>query len=59
MADVLLQCEKKTLGFDLFEWKEYVSDGPRKRGGSSKFLRGKHGLKIKVETVTRGKPEDA
>lgn len=24
MADVLLQCETRTLGKDLFEWKEYV-----------------------------------
>ncbi len=24
MAAALLQCEKKTLGFDLFEWKELV-----------------------------------
>lgn len=24
MAEALLQCKKKTLGFDLFEWKEYV-----------------------------------
>ena len=24
MAETLLQCEKKKLGFDLFEWKEYV-----------------------------------
>ena len=24
MAEALLRCEEKTLGFDLFEWKEYV-----------------------------------
>lgn len=24
MAEALLRCEKKTLGFDLYEWKEYV-----------------------------------
>ena len=24
MAEALLRCEKRTLGFDLFEWKEYV-----------------------------------
>lgn len=30
MAEALLQCKKKKLGFDLFEWKEYV---PKKRRG--------------------------
>ena len=55
MADVLLQCETRTLGKDLFEWKEYVSgeDNP------SKFPRGKPGPKSKIEAVTQGKPEDA
>ena len=24
MTEVLVRCEKKTLGFDLFEWKEHV-----------------------------------
>ena len=28
MAEVLLRCEKKILGFDLFEWKEYVKKEP-------------------------------
>ena len=53
MADVLLQCETRTLGKDLFEWKEYV---PKEGNPPSKFLRGKPGPKIKVETVTQGNP---
>ena len=55
MADVLLQCETRTLGKDLFEWKEYISG----EGNPSKFLRGNPGTKIKVETITQGKPEEA
>lgn len=30
MAEALLQCKSKTLGKDLFEWREYV---PKKRPG--------------------------
>jgi len=53
---VLLQCETRTLGKDLFEWKEYV---PNEGNPPSKYLRGKPGPKSKVETVTQGKPENA
>jgi len=34
MADILLQCETRTLGVDLFEWKEFVPK-EKKRGGCS------------------------
>lgn len=56
MADILLQCETRTPGKDLFEWREYVSDGGNH---PSNFLRGNPGRKIKIETVTQGKPENA
>jgi len=35
MADVLLQCETRTLGKDLFEWKEYVPE-KQKEGKNEK-----------------------
>lgn len=53
MAVALKECEGKTLGLDLFIWKEYEhasNDGDH----FPKFLRRKSGPKI--ETVTHGDP---
>lgn len=59
MADALLQCEKRTLGVDLFEWKEFI---PNQGDYLPKSLKRKElhlRSPIRVEKVTHGDPRKA
>jgi len=63
MADVLKECEGKTLGFDLFIWKEYA---PNEGNHLPEYLRRKGRVPLlkkspgpEVEIVTQGDPRKA